>query len=754
MKKTFPLLCLIVPAIAAISRAGTVATGDGKTLTGEIRIDGTDLVVRAAGKPDQPEIWIPLANVTRAVFIDEKPAATQAIAKDIYPKPTPRKPARKAPGGIKAEYFADADMKDLRLARREENIVFAWPAKVAPDPAVPAPFAARWSGRFTMPRYEEARVRTLFVRADGGGVRFWLNGKLEIDAWERDLPTRAQYELEAGQAHEFKLEFRRATAQGDASVLFLMTTIDRETTRALKGWYFTPTPADNLPPEVEVTSPFEGDAVPTATPLAIEAAAADADGTVKLVRLYDNGQLAATLDKPPYRATVNNPKPGLHRLLALAIDDKGLTAASAPVTIHIPTPLLDPISAIPSAPGVTEPAQRWGWVCVSQPPAPRPQVDKRGNFDFNGAKAQAQAIALAGTAPAGAGVTFAEGRLTLTHAGGDLRSESDGFGCAFTEAEGDFQLSARLVSLDCGDAEAAPLAGLVIQEDFRPEALRASLVVGLAQKEPIAIQLTRNQRKTPDWAQAPVKIPAWLRLIRAGRTLRTFSSPDGQHWTLVAQSQTSLPSRLHVGLVACTREPKVPVTATFDHIALAPWQPTYESPSTGVLLCSGSFLDAKLISLSLATMDDKTLRLRLPSRKEPIAIARSRIARIVFAPLTAEAARNLKPGSTGVLTAAGDFLECSIDSVAGGRLKTSSVLFGPKTFRTDTELAAALLADPPPDDLPPEGAAFVVTTTDGSRLFTRSIRAERDRLLFEEPEIGPLTIPMTTLRELKTLKGR
>lgn len=769
MSKILAILSLVLMT-AAIAPGGTVTTRDGRTLSGEIRIEGTDLIVRGSGSPEQPDVKIPLANVTRAVFIDDKPASTQAVTKDLYPKPTPRKPARKAAGGITAEYFADAEMKDLRLTRREENMVFAWPAGVAPDPAVPALFAARWSGRFTMPRYEEAKVRTLFVRVEGGGLRFWLNGKLEVDAWDRTDPTRTQYELEAGQIHEFKIEFRRTSAQADASVLFLMTTIDRETTRALKGWYFTPAPSDNTPPQVEVNSPLEGDACSTATPLTIEAAATHADGTVKLVRLYDNGQLVATLDKPPYRATVDHPKPGLHRLLALAVDDKGLTATSAPVTIHVPAPLGDLRSSLPAA---TAPvamvdasgaagrgsqarpadAQHWSWITVAPPPTPRPLVDKRGNFDLDAVKAQSQAIASASTVPAGAGATFADGRLTLTHAGGDLRAEADGFGCVFTETEGDFQLTARLASFECTDPEAAPLAGLVIQEDFRPDALRANLVVGFAQKEPIVIQLTRNQRKTPEWAQSTVKIPAWLRLIRAGRTLRTFSSTDGQHWTPVSQAQISLPSRLRVGFVACTRDPKVSVTAVFDHIALAPWQPTFESQATGLLLSSGSFLDAKLISLSSATMDDKTLRLRLPGRKEPISIARSRIARILFAPLTADAARALKPGSVGVLTSGGDFLDCSIDSLASGRLKTRSVLFGPKTFRTDTELAAAILADPARADRPPDGAAFLVTTTDGSRLFSRSLRAEPGQLCVDEPDLGPLTLPAATLRDLKPLGG-
>lgn len=552
-----------------------------------------------------------------------------------------------------------------------------------------------------------------------------------------------------------------------------MTTIDRETTRALKGWYFTPAPADNAPPNVEVISPFEGDAVPARASLTIEAAATDADGTVKWVRLYDNGELVTTLDKPPYRATVNPPKPGLHRLHALAVNDKGLTATSAPVAIHVPTPLSGPHhpNPLPAATGPFVPvnvagaagresraaapdAQQWGWITVAPSPTPRPLVDKRGNFDLDAVKAQVQANAAVCTVPDTSRAAFTDGRLTLTHAGGDLRAEADGFGCVYTDAEGDFQLTARLAVFECRDPEAAPLAGLVIQEDFRPDALRASLVVGLDQKESIAIQLTRNQRKTPEWAQAPVKIPVWLRLIRAGRTLRTFCSADGQHWTPVSQAQISLPSHLRVGLVACTRDPKVPVTAIFDNIALAPWQPTYESQATGVLLTSGSFLDAKLIALSSATMDDKTLRLRLPARKEPISIARSRIARILFAPLTADAARALKPGFVGVLTPGGDFLDCTIDSLASGRLKTSSVLFGPKSFRTDTELAAAILADPPPADRPPEGAAFVVTTADGSRIIARSVQADRDRIQLNEPHVGMVTIEATSLQSMRAAQTR
>ena len=126
-------------------------------------------------------------------------------------------------------------MTDRKHARREENVLHAWPAGASPEPAVPPRFAARWAGQFKLPWYEQAKTRTLSLEADGG-CRLWLDGVSRVDTWATPPKdgTRVSFELEAGRAYEFKLEYAR-DGSADGHVRFMMTTVDRADVRALKG---------------------------------------------------------------------------------------------------------------------------------------------------------------------------------------------------------------------------------------------------------------------------------------------------------------------------------------------------------------------------------------------------------------------------------------------------------------------------------------------------------------------------------------
>ena len=111
--------------------------------------------------------------------------------------------------GLRAEYFDEPDLEDLKLERVDPTVDFRWD-NGSPDPALePDTFSVRWTGS-VVPLYSETYT---FHTQSKDGVRLWVDGKLLID----DLKVHATSEkqatlkLEAGRAYALRLEFFEQT---------------------------------------------------------------------------------------------------------------------------------------------------------------------------------------------------------------------------------------------------------------------------------------------------------------------------------------------------------------------------------------------------------------------------------------------------------------------------------------------------------------------------------------------------------------
>jgi hypothetical protein len=139
--------------------------------------------------------------------------------------------------GLKAEYFASADVSGTPVASRTDprlwfsdattggKIVAAW-AKDGPCKEIPAgkPFSVRWTGSLTAPHSEPFWFRvynsrpgtghTLIQQAwtEGKGfARVWLNDELILDKWQGSPATNPWQTpplmLEAGATYDLKVEY-------------------------------------------------------------------------------------------------------------------------------------------------------------------------------------------------------------------------------------------------------------------------------------------------------------------------------------------------------------------------------------------------------------------------------------------------------------------------------------------------------------------------------------------------------------------
>src|ERR1041385_4326026 len=88
----------------------------------------------------------------------------------------------------------------------------------------------------------------------------------------------------------------------------------------------------NQPPSVTITNPVDGSTLSSSAALTIRATANDPDGSVTNVQFFDGGVLLGSDATSPY--TFNTTlAPAVHTLTAVAFDNLGLSATSAPVQV-------------------------------------------------------------------------------------------------------------------------------------------------------------------------------------------------------------------------------------------------------------------------------------------------------------------------------------------------------------------------------------------------------------------------------------
>jgi hypothetical protein len=120
--------------------------------------------------------------------------------------------------GLRAEYFDNDDLTNLRLERIDPAVDFAW-GFGSPHPSIEADtFSVRWRGQIE-PLYSEP---TTFHVVSDDGARLWIDGRLVVDDWTirgtRELAGTAV--LEAGRRHELRLEYLESVSTARVSLLW------------------------------------------------------------------------------------------------------------------------------------------------------------------------------------------------------------------------------------------------------------------------------------------------------------------------------------------------------------------------------------------------------------------------------------------------------------------------------------------------------------------------------------------------------
>lgn len=98
----------------------------------------------------------------------------------------------------------------------------------------------------------------------------------------------------------------------------------------------------NLPPEIRITSPKEGDEFFVGDEITVRAEALDRDGTVNRVEFFINGILFKSVTSKPYQVNITDLKAGDYTINAKAYDNAGAATVSNGVQIRVIDEIIPP----------------------------------------------------------------------------------------------------------------------------------------------------------------------------------------------------------------------------------------------------------------------------------------------------------------------------------------------------------------------------------------------------------------------------
>jgi hypothetical protein len=174
-------------------------------------------------------------------------ASTGAEVRVTLPEVATPEPAGQGTG-LKGEYFAGRDFKELKLTRVDRQLQIKLDAAGVPAPGVPADFGVRWTGEL-LPRVSGRHsIHTL----SDDGVRVSIGGQSVIDNFSLHAATSdlGTIELVAGQRTRIQVEFFDALAGARLELGWSAT-----------GLPYEAIPASQLFPPVE--SPSDAGTAPT-----------------------------------------------------------------------------------------------------------------------------------------------------------------------------------------------------------------------------------------------------------------------------------------------------------------------------------------------------------------------------------------------------------------------------------------------------------------------------------------------------------
>lgn len=320
-------------------------------------------------------------------------------------------------------------------------------------------------------------------------------------------------------------------------------------------------PPTNQAPTVSLTSPASGATYSAPASIALAASASDADGTVSKVEFYSGATLLGTDTTAPYTYTWGSVAAGTYTLSAVAYDAAGAKASSAGTTVTVGT---SSSTAVPAP---------WTASDIGSP-------------------------ALGGSA------TYNNGVFSVNAAGLDIWDASDQFQFIYQAVSGDVDLIARVDSLTT--VQAWTNAGVMVRASLAANSLHAYTAVTSGNGVYFRRRVSAGASTTSTQGSTSAA-PAWVRIVRQGTLVTSYTSPDGSSWTAIGSQTLALSTTAYVGLAVTSHDATARTTATFSNVKVttpsAP--PSNKAPTVSLTAPAGgaSYTAPASVALTASASD-------------------------------------------------------------------------------------------------------------------------------------------------------
>ncbi|MDP9291796.1 MAG: fibronectin type III domain-containing protein, partial [Verrucomicrobiota bacterium] len=164
---------------------------------------------------------------------------------------------------------------------------------------------------------------------------------------------------------------------------------------------------------------------------------------------------------------------------------------------------------------------------------------------------------------AGSATFSSDGTFTISGSGTDIWDNADSFNYVYQQQTGDFQISARVVSME--DTDPWAKAGVMIRETLNADSKFVDTV--LTPENGAAFQYrSASGASAIHVAGANVTAPYWIKLARAGNTFTGSISSDGASWSPLGSAVMAMNTTVYTGMPVTALNNSVLNTSNFDNV--------------------------------------------------------------------------------------------------------------------------------------------------------------------------------------------
>ena len=183
--------------------------------------------------------------------------------------------------------------------------------------------------------------------------------------------------------------------------------------------------------------------------------------------------------------------------------------------------------------------------------------------------------------------------LSMSASGADIWNTADAFGYYYVQRIGDFQIVARVTSVQNTNTHAK--AGVMIRNSLAADSQHALIDVLPASGGTEFITRT-TEGASAQATSGSGSAPLWVSLVRSGNTFTGSTSTDGINWTPVSSATIAMNASVYLGLAVTSHDQGTLCTGTFDHVSII--QNGWTATDIGAVNVPG---DGQVINASGAT---------------------------------------------------------------------------------------------------------------------------------------------------------